>query len=456
MPTARLPIDAAHRASADAHAIGAVTGLQAALDAKLGWMSRSGASSTCVTLLDAGLSTAISVLGDSTGNGTDEWVYLLSQKLAAAYPAHTVQYHMFSDAAQSYGAPTVIQSGGAERYARFPGGQFLHIPAARAEAITGDIDVRVKCSLDDVTPAVENCIVSRFGVNGARAWRLGITASGRVYFQWSTDGTTLSPYFQSSENPPWTDGAALWLRATLTVAAGQVMFYTSSDGYTWSQLGSIPTPAGATALFGASLEEVELGTRGASTGATSIVGNVYEVDIRAGVGGYSTVPRLPEHWDNRIAGMGLVGAPRLDVFNGSVSGANLSYLYASATRLKSMLPTAAQSLIYISDGHSESLRNPSGFSDSLTPYIAAIRERVPLARIVLVAQNPKYSPALYVVPHAARMSSLSGIDTDCGVLDVFGAFSDTAGLVGSDGIHPTSDGSILWADTAYTAFIERG
>lgn len=34
MPTARLPIDAAHRAAtADAHAIGAVTGLQAALDA---------------------------------------------------------------------------------------------------------------------------------------------------------------------------------------------------------------------------------------------------------------------------------------------------------------------------------------------------------------------------------------------------------------------------------------
>lgn len=400
-----------------------------------------------------GVSTSIQVIADSTSNAADEWVYLLAGHLAAAFPGVTVRHHLFNGGTQTYDAPSLIQSGGAERYVRFPGGRYVKVSAASADAITGDVDVRWYGSLDAVVPASEKALVARFGGGGSRAWRFGVTTAGRLLFQWSTDGTALSSSYQSSVNPSWTDGAALWVRATLVVATGQVTFYTSTDGYTWTQLGTLPTAAGATTIFGAASQDVELGTRGADSG-NAITGKVYEIDIRAGINGVSTVPRLPEHWE--FTGAGEVtpyGAPRLDIINGSVSGANVAYFNESTTRLKSMIPPWGQSLLFISDGHNESLSTPATFHEALTTYVTAVKPRIPLAAIIAVNQNPRIAPAPQITAHAVRCAALPSWahSNGYGFIDVTSAFNQSSAglpaLVGADGIHPTVAGSALWANT---------
>ena len=53
----------------------------------------------------------IAVLGDSTGDSTTEWVYLLAQDIGADYPAFTIKYRLWNDGTSSYAAAVTIQSG---------------------------------------------------------------------------------------------------------------------------------------------------------------------------------------------------------------------------------------------------------------------------------------------------------------------------------------------------------
>lgn len=53
----------------------------------------------------------IVVVGDSTGNGTDEWFYLAMVDLQALYPAYTLKYATWSDATKSYSALSTVEDG---------------------------------------------------------------------------------------------------------------------------------------------------------------------------------------------------------------------------------------------------------------------------------------------------------------------------------------------------------
>jgi lysophospholipase L1-like esterase len=53
----------------------------------------------------------LAVLGDSTGNDTDEWVRLVASWLASRYPAYTVLHWLWNDTNQNYDTPTTIQAG---------------------------------------------------------------------------------------------------------------------------------------------------------------------------------------------------------------------------------------------------------------------------------------------------------------------------------------------------------
>jgi hypothetical protein len=53
----------------------------------------------------------LTILGDSTGNATTEWVYLLGQWLATHYPAYTVLYRLWNDTTQGYDAVVTLQTG---------------------------------------------------------------------------------------------------------------------------------------------------------------------------------------------------------------------------------------------------------------------------------------------------------------------------------------------------------
>jgi hypothetical protein len=52
------------------------------------------------------------LLGDSTGDATTEWYYLLGVSLAGLYPGWNVQYRLWNDGASAYDAAVNIQTGG--------------------------------------------------------------------------------------------------------------------------------------------------------------------------------------------------------------------------------------------------------------------------------------------------------------------------------------------------------
>lgn len=54
---------------------------------------------------------AVLIVGDSTGNESNEWVYLYAQWLATNHPAYTVNYYLWDDTIDAYEAADVLQVG---------------------------------------------------------------------------------------------------------------------------------------------------------------------------------------------------------------------------------------------------------------------------------------------------------------------------------------------------------
>lgn len=51
------------------------------------------------------------VLGDSTGNESNEWIYLLAQEFATRFPTHTISYRLWDDAATDYAVAVTLGTG---------------------------------------------------------------------------------------------------------------------------------------------------------------------------------------------------------------------------------------------------------------------------------------------------------------------------------------------------------
>ena len=122
--------------------------------------------------------------------------------------------------------------------------------------ITGDLDIQVKVALDDWTPTGTQRLVSKYSTSdNQRSYSLYVTSTGYLELAWSNNGTTAITK-TSTVTPTVTDGGTLWVRATLDIdngaAGNDVKFFTSTDGTTWTQLGSTVTTAGTTSVYSGS------------------------------------------------------------------------------------------------------------------------------------------------------------------------------------------------------------
>jgi hypothetical protein len=197
----------------------------------------------------------IAVLGSTTGADTNDPLYL----------AHTGEHYVFL-------------SGVA--------GNHFTTPSTAALQITGDIDLRAEAALDNWASSVQT-LVAKYGTTGnQRSYWLRVAASGVLELVFSSDGT--NPIFAvSTVATGFAAGTRRWVRATLDVDDGAgnrvVQFFTSTDGVTWTQLGTTVTTAGTTSIFA--------GTSSLSVGATvesesnRLTGNVYAAEVRNGING---------------------------------------------------------------------------------------------------------------------------------------------------------------------------
>ena len=177
-------------------------------------------------------------------------------------------------------------------YLYLPGvtGNYASTPDAAPLDILGDIEIVVRVALDDWTPTTSPCVISKSGVaDPDRGWQLNINSDGTFQLAWYPLGTSASGKFKSSTvAAPVTDGATLWIKATLDIDNGatqnDVRFYTAPDQATepssWTQLGTTVTTAGTTSLPN-NPAVLALGL----TGSAPLAGRIYRGIVRDGIGG---------------------------------------------------------------------------------------------------------------------------------------------------------------------------
>lgn len=432
-----------------------VPGLTTALAGKREWLDTPGASGTFDALVKAGSSTAIHVLGDSTGVGVTRWPYLLAGLLTQRNPTFTVRHRQWNDTSQVYEPATVIQSGAAgARYARFPGGtSSLYIPDNAFNRILGDIDLRINFSLDAFPVAADTQLMTKYGSAGNRGWNLYIAASGKLVLLWSADGTAYANAI-SSVNLPGTADVAMWVRCTRSASTGSVMFYTSTDGVTWTQLGT--TQSSTPCAIFATTQNVLIGSY-----SSGMVGKVYEARALAGIGdqdGIDTLPRYPDAW-NVTGSITFEGAPVIDIINGSITGSTVGFI-GTVPRVNRMLAFFGQSLILINSSHNE-VGCEYPYLTYLDAFAAQVAARYPYAGICLITQNPRVSPATGIKEHAVRCALMLAHAKSKGwsAIDTYTAFATSSTplstTVESAGIHPTDAGSVLEAAVIDAALSRR-
>lgn len=408
-------------------------------------------------LADGTRSTAIQILGDSTGDDPADWPYRLAQSLAPLYPAWTVHHRIWLDATQEMNEPTVLQTGtaGARYLDCSTGATTRRMAVAASPHVAGVLDVRIKVSMGDWTPAGAKALLGKSGAEGQYGWYAAIEAgTGCLQFVFSPDGTAAS---LSVRNSRWTaptvaDGAATWLRWVFTPDNGATgndfdAYQSTDNGVTWTALNATITTAGVTGPFNNSATGYEVG--GVASGIGDATAKVYEVQIRDGLGGPSVVPAVPDLWPPYDANSAtFAGAPILTFVNGSYPGATIAYL-GDATRLPKMTPDYGQAVTFLSDSHNEGAASGAAFLSTYDTWRVAVEARTG-APCVVLTQNPETSGTPWYREHTKRRLDLISYARrkGLGLIDTYKTFLDAGwpGAFMADAVHPNAAGSDLWRD----------
>jgi hypothetical protein len=158
---------------------------------------------------------------------------------------------------------------------------YASTPDSSALDITGDITVVADVTAQDWTPAANISPFAKVGTS-QNSYALTLLTTGFLRLYWTTDGST-STTRDSTVKVDVLDGERLQIAATLDVdngAAGHdVKFWTSTDGVTWTQLGSTVTTAGTTSIF----SSTSLLYFGRSEASNFWIGTIHRAKIYNGI-----------------------------------------------------------------------------------------------------------------------------------------------------------------------------
>ena len=217
-------------------------------------------------------------------NGIDGTVVLDADASVITLPSQTTFVDRSSNAytvtINKSGVGTFVSTG---NYLYLPGiaTNYASAPDSAALDITGNIDLRVKVALDDWTPSATQVLIGK-RASGQYSYQLSVLSTGIISMAWTTDGSTTVTAL-STVAPTIADGETLWIRATLSVASNYtVIFYTSTDGITWTQLGTTVTGVGATSIFSGT-SPIEVGS--VNGGTSTARGKFFRAQVLNGING---------------------------------------------------------------------------------------------------------------------------------------------------------------------------
>lgn len=183
------------------------------------------------------------------------------------------------------------------RYLDYTGTSYVYVPGVTGNYLSvldspeldvaGNIDIRVKLSLDNwSSPTATQRIIGKYGIAGNRTFLLNYLGTGTLQLIWFSTGITQHIAESTGSLLSLTDNSIRWVRVTVRVNNGaggtNVDFYTSEDGETWTPLGTTVTIASITGFFN-STAPIEIGD--VSSTSSPMAGRIFNVRISNGIDG---------------------------------------------------------------------------------------------------------------------------------------------------------------------------
>jgi len=156
-------------------------------------------------------------------------------------------------------------------------GQFT-TPSAAANQVTGDIDIRARAILQSWASGSTQSMVTKRDSGGSNmGYALRVNTTGELSLIFGTSSTTFATA-TSSAATGFAANSTNWIRVTRNSSTGDVLFYTSANGSTWSQLGA--TISTASGNIYASTSALIVGT--GVVFSEPCVGKIYRAQVYAG------------------------------------------------------------------------------------------------------------------------------------------------------------------------------
>ena len=173
-----------------------------------------------------------------------------------------------------------------------PGSAGDYAQATFASAnVTGDVDIRAKISTDWSSPASFGGIISKRGTGDTGEWLFQFDGSGNLRLTRFSSGSALDWTSTVSPNTVFSAGQTGWVRVTHDVDNGSsenvATFFTSTDGVTYTQLGSTVTRSGTYTATTTS-NPVTVGAA-RSNGNAPMNGEAFAAQVHNGIDGTQVV-----------------------------------------------------------------------------------------------------------------------------------------------------------------------
>jgi hypothetical protein len=178
---------------------------------------------------------------------------------------------------------------------------FSSTPSAAANQITGDIEIIVKMQTNDWTPAVQSTIVSKWkDIGGSNySYLCRLMADGSLRLLTSPDGSN-AVNAQSDAVVPFADGDIGYLKFVRDVNNGSggnsTYFYTSTDGVTYTQLGSTIVNSGTTSIYAGSTP-LQIGANDTNGAENPLRAKIFRATISNSIGGTPVVDFNPSQYN---------------------------------------------------------------------------------------------------------------------------------------------------------------